>query len=113
MSATDPLSNTLYALADPTRREILARLARGDATVGELATPFNMSLAAISKHVQVLEKANLISKGRLSQWRPCHLEPQPLQDLAGWLDGYREFWDASLDSLDDYLRLLKQQRQRH
>src|SRR6478735_9164724 len=110
MPATDPLSNTLYALADPTRREILARLAQGDATVGELAVPFNMSLAAISKHVQVLEKANLVSKGRLSQWRPCHLEPQPLREVATWVEGYKQFWEASLDGLDVYLKQLQAKR---
>lgn len=107
---TDPLSITLYALADPTRREILARLAKGDATVGELAEPFELSLAAVSKHLKVLENANLISKSRTSQWRHCHLEPQPLQDVAGWLDGYREFWEASLDGLDNYLKSMKKRR---
>jgi DNA-binding transcriptional ArsR family regulator len=107
MAALDPLSNTLYALADPTRREILARLAQGDATVTELAEPFEMSIAAVSKHVKVLESASLISKGRLSQWRPCHLEPEPLREVAQWIDGYRQFWDASLDSLDAYLKRLQ------
>jgi DNA-binding transcriptional ArsR family regulator len=103
----DPLSTTLYALADPTRRGILARLAEGDATVTELAEPFDMSIAAVSKHVKVLESANLISKGRLSQWRPCHLEPEPLREVAAWIDGYRAFWDASLDGLDAYLKELQ------
>jgi DNA-binding transcriptional ArsR family regulator len=110
MPSPDPLSDTFYALADPTRREILARLAQGDATVGELAEPFDLSLAAVSKHVQVLERANLISKGRLSQWRPCHLEPVPLHEVADWIDSYRKFWEASLDGLESYLHRLKQQR---
>jgi DNA-binding transcriptional ArsR family regulator len=110
MPSLDPLSNTLYALADPTRRGILARLAQGDATVGQLAEPFDMSFAAVSKHVQVLERANLISKGRLSQWRPCHLEPAALQEVAHWIDSYKVFWEASLDGLESYLRQLKKQR---
>jgi DNA-binding transcriptional ArsR family regulator len=110
MPSLDPLSNILHALADPTRREILARLAQGDATVGELAEPFAMSFAAVSKHVQVLERANLISKGRLSQWRPCHLEAVPLQEVADWIDNYKKFWEASVDGLESYLLQLKHQR---
>ena len=104
---TDPLSATLFALADPTRRGILARLARGDATVGELAEPYDMSLAAVSKHLKVLENAGLISRGREAQWRPCHLEAEPMQAVSEWLDDYRRFWDRSLDSLGDYLALVR------
>ena len=112
MQTPDSLSNTFHALADPTRRQILARLARGDATVNELAEPFDMSLPAISKHLKVLERAKLISKGREAQWRPCHLEPAPLEDIAKWIEGYRRFWEASLDGLDAYLKKLKQQRKK-
>jgi DNA-binding transcriptional ArsR family regulator len=101
---TDRLSTTLAALADPTRRAILARLAAGEATVGELARPFAMSLPAVSKHLGVLERAGLIARGRSAQWRPCRLEPEPLREVADWIDRYRRFWDASLDRLDDYLR---------
>ncbi len=102
--ATDRLSTTLAALADPTRRAILARLAMGEASVTELAEPFAMSLPAISKHLKVLERAGLISRGRKAQWRPCRLEAGPLKDLDAWLDHYRRFWTASLDRLDDDLR---------
>jgi DNA-binding transcriptional ArsR family regulator len=101
--AADPLSSTLFALADPTRRGLLARLATGDATVTELAEPYDMSLAAVSKHLKVLEGAGLISRGREAQWRPCHLETAPLRDVAEWLEEFRRFWDSSLDSLADYL----------
>lgn len=101
--ATDPLSLTLSALADPTRRAILARLATGEASVNELAEPFAMSLPAVSKHLKVLERAGLITRGREAQWRPCRLDAGPLRDVAGWLEGYRQFWDASLDRLDAYL----------
>ncbi len=103
----DRLSSTLFALADPTRRGILARLATGDATVTELAEPFDMSLAAVSKHLKVLETAGLISRGREAQWRPCHLEAAPLADLSAWLENYRRFWDRSLDSLAAYLKTMK------
>ena len=99
----DRLSTTLSALADPTRRAILARLADGDATVGELAAPFAMSLPAVSRHLKVLERAGLIARGRNAQWRPCRLDPGPLRELAGWLDRYRRHWDASFDRLDGYL----------
>lgn len=105
MSA-DTLSATLSALADPTRRGILARLATGDATVGELAKPYEMSLAAVSKHLKVLEGAGLVSRGREAQWRPVHLEAAPLRDVTEWLEEYRRFWDRSLDSLADYLRTM-------
>ena len=99
----DRLSLTLAALADPTRRAILARLAEGEATVGELAAPFAMSLPAVSRHLKVLERAGLIARGREAQWRPCRLAPEPLGEVAGWLESYRRFWEASLDRLDDYL----------
>jgi DNA-binding transcriptional ArsR family regulator len=105
---TDQLSITLSALADPTRRAILARLARGEASVKELAEPFDMSLPGVSKHLKVLERAGLISRGREAQWRPCRLEAGPLRDLAAWLENYRRFWDESLDRLDAYLKKLQQ-----
>jgi DNA-binding transcriptional ArsR family regulator len=103
----DHLSTTYAALADPTRRAILARLAAGEATVGELAEPFAMSLPAVSKHLKVLERAGLIARRRQAQWRPCRLEAGPLKDAAQWLDHYRRFWDESLDRLDDYLAELQ------
>lgn len=108
----DPLTLTLAALADPTRRGILARLAAGDATVGELAAPYDMSLAAVSKHLKVLEGAGLISRGREAQWRPCHLEARPLKAATEWLEGYRRFWDRNLDSLDAYLKTVQKQPRR-
>lgn len=104
---TDRLSLTLSALADPTRRGILARLATGEATVKQLAEPYDMSLAAVSKHLKVLEGAGLISRGRDAQYRPCKLEAAPLRDVAGWLEDYRKFWEASLDRLEDYLAELQ------
>lgn len=103
----DPLSATLSALADPTRRAILARLAQGDASVNELAAPFSISQPAISKHLKVLERAGLISRGRKAQLRPCRLEAASLRDLAGWLESYRRFWDQSFDRLDVYLKELQ------
>jgi len=106
----DRLSATLFALADPTRRGLLARLARGDATVGELAEPYDMSLAAVSKHLKVLEGAGLISRGREAQWRPCHLEGRPLAAVVAWLEDYRRFWDRNLDSLADYLKTMPRKR---
>ena len=99
----DRLSAAFSALADPTRRAILARLALGETTVGELAEPFAMSLPAVSKHLKVLERAGLISRSRAAQWRPCKLEAGPLKDLSGWLERYRRFWDESFDRLDEYL----------
>lgn len=103
----DRLSSTFSALADPTRRAILARLATGEASVTELAEPFEMSMPAISKHLKVLERAGLIARGREAQWRPCRLEAAPLKDVARWIEHYRRFWEQSLDRLDDYLRTLK------
>jgi len=103
----DHLSLTLSALADPTRRGILARLATGEATVNELAAPYDMSLAAVSKHLKVLEGAGLISRGKDAQFRPCKLEAGPMRDVAGWLEDYRKFWEASLDRLEDYLAQLQ------
>ena len=103
----DPLSVTLSALADPTRRAILARLASGEASVSELAEPFDMSLVAVSKHLKVLEKAGLISKGREAQWRPCRLEPKPLRQVDDWLESYRQFWNDNLDRLETYAALLQ------
>jgi DNA-binding transcriptional ArsR family regulator len=105
----DRLSETFGALADPTRRAILARLASGEASVTELASPFAMSMPAISKHLKVLERAGLITRGREAQWRPCRLQAAPLQDAAGWVEHYRRFWEESFDRLDDYLRELKAQ----
>lgn len=108
MATVDQLSATFGALADPTRRAILARLAEGEATVGELAKPFDISLPAISRHLKVLERAGLITRGRDAQWRPCRLDPEPLKDVAAWLDDYRRFWEESFDRLDEYLRELQQ-----
>lgn len=102
----DTLSATLSALADPTRRAILARLSQGSATVNELAEPFAMSLPAVSRHLKVLETAGLISRGREAQWRPCHLETAPLQQVDGWLGTYRKFWEGSFDRMDAYLKEL-------
>ena len=105
--ATDRLSLTLSALADPTRRGILSRLALGEATVSELAKPYDMSLAAVSKHLKVLEGAGLISRGRAAQWRPCKLEAAPMREVAAFVDFYRKHWEASLDRLEDYLAELQ------
>jgi len=103
----DQLSATYAALADPTRRAILSRLATGEASVTELAEPFEMSLPAVSKHLKVLERAGLIARGRKAQWRPCRLEAAPLKDAADWLEEYRRFWEESFDRLDEYLRELQ------
>jgi DNA-binding transcriptional ArsR family regulator len=103
----DTLSLTLSALADPTRRAILARLALGETSVSELAEPFDMSLPAVSKHLKVLERAGLVARGREAQWRPCRLEAAPLRDVAGWIDGYRRFWEQSFDRLDAYLQTVQ------
>jgi DNA-binding transcriptional ArsR family regulator len=104
---SDPLSQTFAALADPTRRAILARLVRGEATVNELAQPFAMSLPAISRHLKVLERAGLITRGREAQWRPCRLDPLALKSVDDWLDDYRRFWTQSFDRLEDYLEDLQ------
>jgi len=102
--STDPLSQKFAALADPTRRAILARLCEGEASVNELAEPFDMSLAAVSKHLKVLERAGLISRGREAQWRPARLEPMGMKGIAEWIEHYRRYWDQSFDRLDEYLR---------
>jgi DNA-binding transcriptional ArsR family regulator len=104
---SDPLSTTFAALADPTRRAILARLALGETSVTELAEPFDMSLPAISKHLKVLEHAGLISRGREAQWRPCRIAPVSLKEVDGWLGNFRRFWDANFNRLDDYLQELQ------
>src|SRR4030081_1542888 len=104
----DQLNSVFAALADPTRRAILARLADGEATVNELAAPFPMSLQAISKHLKVLERAGLITRGRDAQWRPCRLSPAPLRDVVTWVDQYRKFWDERYDHLDRYLPAMKE-----
>jgi DNA-binding transcriptional ArsR family regulator len=103
----DRLSLTLAALADPTRRAILARLASGEASVSELAAPFNMTMPGVSKHLKVLRRAGLIEQGRAAQWRPCRLQAEPLKDVAQWLELYRQFWDASYQRLDAYLLQLQ------
>jgi len=108
--AADRLSHTFAALADPTRRAILARLASGEASVTELARPFDMSMPAISKHLKVLERARLIGRGRDAQYRPCRLEAAPLKDAAEWIGSYREFWEQSFDRLDEYLQELKKEK---
>jgi DNA-binding transcriptional ArsR family regulator len=105
--APDTLDRTFAALADPTRREILARLASGEASVTELAEPFEMTLPGISKHLKVLERAGLISRGRVAQSRPCRLEAAPLREAADWVGRYRRFWEEGFDRLDDYLRELQ------
>jgi len=103
----DPLSQTFAALADPTRRAILQRLSAGEASVNEIAEPFNISLPAISRHLKVLEGAGLISRSREAQWRPCRIEGAPLRDIAGWMEEYRRFWDTSFNRLDHYLAKLQ------
>ena len=105
----DHLSETFAALADPTRRAILARLSSGEVSVNELAEPFRMSLPAVSKHLKVLERARLITRGRKAQWRPCRLKAAPLKEAVDWLEHYRRFWEESLDRLDEYLQELQAQ----
>lgn len=105
--AVDQLSSTFAALADPTRRAILARLSTGEATVTELAEPFSVSLPAISKHLKVLERAGLISRGRSAQWRPCRLDAAPMKDASVWLEEYHRFWEESFDRLEEHLRELQ------
>ena len=109
----DRLSQIFAALADPTRRAILSRLARGEATVKELAEPFDMSGPAISKHLRVLENAGLISQGRDAQWRPRRLEAKPLKEVTEWAERYRRFWDASYKRLDTYLEQMKAEEKKH
>jgi DNA-binding transcriptional ArsR family regulator len=109
----DLLSKTFAALADPTRRAILARLALGELSVTELAEPFQMSLPAVSKHLKVLERAGLIRRGREAQWRPCQLDASPLKDVAEWVERYRRFWTESFDRLDDYLRKIQKKEKNH
>ena len=111
--ATDRLSITFAALADPTRRAILARLATGERSVTALAEPFDMSLPAVSKHLRVLERAGLIARGRDAQWRPCRLEPGPLKEVAEWADRYRAIWEQRFDRLDTYLQHLKTKEKKH
>ncbi|HEY6959836.1 MAG TPA: metalloregulator ArsR/SmtB family transcription factor [Candidatus Limnocylindria bacterium] len=111
--AEDRLSVTFGALADPTRRAILARLAKGGASVSELAEPFDMSLAAVSKHLKVLERAGLVSRGREAQWRPVALEAAPLKEIDAWVERYRAIWEQRLDRLDVYLSELREKEKRH
>jgi DNA-binding transcriptional ArsR family regulator len=115
MSATTPdhLTTTFAALADPTRRAILARLISGEASVTQLAEPFEMSMPAVSKHLKVLERAGLIARGRDAQWRPCRLKARPLQEVANWVEHYRQFWEESLGRLDAYLHDLQQKEKKH
>jgi len=109
----DQLSSTFAALADPTRRAILQRLSRGEMSVTDLAEPFKMSLPGVSKHLKVLERAGLISRGRDAQWRPCRLNAAPLKDIADWVDHYRKFWQESFDRLDDYLKQIQAREKKH
>jgi DNA-binding transcriptional ArsR family regulator len=110
MQSQDHLSATFAALADPTRRAILARLSQGEASVTELAQPFDMTMPAITKHLKVLEKAGLITRGREKQWRPCKLAASPLRDVSDWVERYRRHWEESFDRLDDYLKELQKER---
>jgi DNA-binding transcriptional ArsR family regulator len=109
----DTLSATFSALADPTRRAILARLSAGEASVKELAGPFKISLPAISRHLKVLQKAGLIARGRAAQWRPCRLQAEPLREVADWVEHYRRYWEESLARLDDYLKELQPKEKKH
>src|ERR1700678_2787515 len=110
MMTEDGLNTTFAALADPTRRAILARLALGETSVNEIAAPFEMSLPAVSRHLKVLEHAGLIARSRDAQWRPCKLRPERLKTAADWLEGYRRFWEESFDRLDEYLKVLQETR---
>jgi DNA-binding transcriptional ArsR family regulator len=110
--ATDLLSSTFAALADPTRRAILSRLASGEASVTELANPFEMSLPAVSKHLKVLERAGLIERSRQAQWRPCRLQAAPLKDVDEWVERYRRFWEESFDRLDEYLTQIQEEEKK-
>ena len=109
MATEDRLSATLAALADPTRRAILARLGRGEATVMELAEPFQLRLPTVSKHLKVLQKAGLVRQGRKAQWRPCRLEPAPLKEVAEFIESYREHWEGRMDRLDEFLREIQEE----
>jgi len=111
--ATDQLSVTFAALADPTRRAILARVAEGEATVMQLAEPFHLKLPTVSKHLKVLRQAGLVTQGRQAQWRPCRLEAAPLKDVSDWLERYRERWEERIGQLDDYLQELKTREEKH
>ena len=111
--APDPLSSTFAALADPTRRAILARLASGEISVTELAAPFEMTLPAVTKHLKVLERAGLITRGREAQWRPAKLEAKPLREASDWIEPYRQFWEQRLDRLEEYLRELQAKEKKH
>jgi DNA-binding transcriptional ArsR family regulator len=113
MVSTDQLSVTFAALADPTRRAILARVAQGEATVMELAEPFKLKLPTVSKHLKVLRRAGLVTQGRQAQWRPCRLEAAPLKDVADWVEGYRENWEERMGQLNDYLQELKTEEEKH
>jgi len=112
-AAPDHLSATLSALADPTRRAILARLSGGQATVTELAAPFAISMPAVSRHLKVLEQAGLITRGREAQWRPCRITAAPLKDVADWVAQYQRFWTASFDRLEEYLRDVRKKEKKH
>jgi DNA-binding transcriptional ArsR family regulator len=111
--SSDALSLTFSALADPTRRAILARLSKGEASVTKLARPFDMTLPGISKHLKVLQRAGLIDRGREAQWRPCRLAAKPLKEVADWVEQYRRFWEERLDRLDDYLKVLQKTEKHH
>ncbi len=111
--STDHLSTTFAALADPTRRAILARLSLGETSVSELAEPFEISLPAISKHLKVLERAGLVARGREAQWRPCRIDAGPLREVADWLEHYRRFWEQRLDRLDEYLKELQSKEKKN
>jgi DNA-binding transcriptional ArsR family regulator len=111
--ATDTLSTTFSALADPTRRAILSRLTKGESSVSELAKPFKMSMPAVSKHLKVLERAGLVTRSREAQWRPCRLKAKRLKAASEWLDSYRQFWEQSLDRLEDYLREIQEKEAKH
>jgi len=111
--AVDQLSSTFAALADPTRRAILSRLSRGEMSVTDLAEPFKMSLPGVSKHLKVLERAGLISRGREAQWRPCRLNAAPLKDVADWVEHYRKFWQESFDRLDEYLKQIQSREKKN
>ena len=111
--STDYLSATFAALADPTRRAILSRLASGETSVTELAEPFHITLPAVTKHLKVLERARLITRSRDAQWRPCHLNAEPLREVSGWVEQYRKHWEQRLDRLEDYLKKLQAKEKKH